>query len=115
MDYVVTVCRRPGVQPRPREPLFAIWIDGPEIEPRPGRVWQMVQRIEITKEEPIPAALCGLLLMSESTSDRLFRHIADTWRGLVEDDPLDDYDRYASRVETAGSLDEAYLDRLEDS
>lgn len=46
-------------------------------------------------------ALCGLLLMSESTSDRLFRQIADTWIGPVEDDPLDDYDRYASREEAA--------------
>ncbi len=48
---------------------------------------------------PTPPALRGLLLMSESTSDRLFRQIADTWPGSVEDDPLDDYDRYASREE----------------
>jgi hypothetical protein len=30
-----------------------------------------------------PAARCGLMLMSESTSDRLFRQVADTWLGLA--------------------------------
>ncbi len=34
---------------------------------------------------------CGLLLMSEETSDRLFRQIADTWLGSVEGDPLGAY------------------------
>ncbi len=38
--------------------------------------------------------------------DQLFRQIPDTWLGPVEDAPLDDYDRYASREEAAGSLDE---------
>lgn len=114
MDYVITLYRRPGVQLHPREPLYAIWFDGPETEPQPGTVWQVVQRIEVTTEEPIPAPLCGLLLISESTSDRLFRQIADTWLGSVGDDSLDDYDQYASREEMARSLDEAYLDRLED-
>lgn len=68
-----------------------------------------MQRIEVAIEEPIPAALCGLLLMSEGTGDRLFRQIADTWLGPVEDDPLDDYDRYASREEAKGVIDKAYL------
>jgi hypothetical protein len=71
------------------------------------------QTVEVTTEKPIPAALCGLLLMSESTSDRLFRQIADTWLGRVEDDPLDDYDRYASREDSKTVLDKDYLDRLD--
>ena len=72
-----------------------------------------VQKIEVVTEEPVPAALCGLLLMSETTGDRLFRQIADTWLGPVEGDPLDDTDRYASGEEAVGSLNEAYPDRLE--
>ncbi len=95
--------------------MYAIRIDKPEAEPQPGTVWQVVQMFEMVLEEPIPAALCGLLLMSESTSDHLFRQIADTWLGPVEDDPLNDYDRYASREETKNVLDSAYLARLEDS
>jgi hypothetical protein len=67
MDYIITVYKRPGVQSHPHEPLYAIWIDRPGIAPQPGTVWQVVQRIEVTTEEPIPAALCGLLLMSESS------------------------------------------------
>ena len=51
--------------------------------------------------------------MSEETSDHLFRQIADTWLGPVEGDPLDDYDRYASRKEATAVLDETYPDRLE--
>ena len=105
MDYTITIYKRPGTQPNPREPLYGIWIDKPGIEPQPGTVWQMVQRIEVATEKPVPPALCGQLLMSEATGDRLFRHIADTWLGPVEDDPMDDYDRYASR-ENAGSCDQ---------
>lgn len=93
MEYVLTIYRKQG------EPLYALWIDTPNVEPQPGTVWQVVQTVTVTAEQPIPAALCGLLLMSEGTSDRLFRQIADTWLGPVEDDPLDDYDRYASREE----------------
>jgi hypothetical protein len=52
-------------------------------------------------------------LISGMTGERLCRQIADTWLGPVKDDSLDDYDRYASREETVGSLDEAYPDRLE--
>jgi hypothetical protein len=52
--------------------------------------------------------------MSETTGDRLFRQIADTWLGPIEDDPLDDYDRYVSREEAACLLDRAYLDRLDE-
>jgi hypothetical protein len=112
MDYTVTIYKRPGVHPHSREPLYGIWIDKSGIEPQPGTVWQMVQRIEVATEQPIPAALCGLLLMSETTGDRLFRQIADTWLEPVEDDPLDDYDRYASREEIANNLDPSYDDRI---
>lgn len=106
MDYVMTVFNKQG------EPLYALWIDTPDTaEPRPGAAWQVMQRVEVTTEEPIPAALCGLLLMSESTSDRLFRQIADTWLGPVENDPLNDFDQCASREEADRSLEEAYLDR----
>lgn len=115
MEYTITIYRRPGVHPHSREPLYGVWIDEPGIEPQPGTVWQVAQRIEVTTEQPIPAALCSLLLMSETTGDRLFRQIADTWLGPVEDDPLDDYDRYASREEGKQALDRAYLDRLEDA
>ncbi len=58
--------------------------------------------------------LCSLLLISESTSDHLFRQIADTWLGPVEDAPLNGYDRYASHEDSKDVLDKAYLDRLED-
>ncbi|MBN1311374.1 MAG: hypothetical protein JXB30_08130 [Anaerolineae bacterium] len=112
MDYTITFYKRPGVQPHPRELLYAIWIDTPGIKPQPGTVWQVVQRMEVTTEVPIPPVLCGLLLMSETTGDRLFRQITDTWLGPVEDDPLDDYDRYASRGEAMESFDKAYPDRL---
>ena len=115
MKYTITFYKRPGVQPHPREPLYGIWIDKSGIEPQPGTVWQVVQRIEVTTEHPIPAVLCGLLLMSETTGDRLFRQIADTWLGPAEDDPPDDYDRYASSTEAEDVLDRAYLDRLEDA
>ena len=106
MEYTITIFKKQG------EPLYTLWIDAPDVEPQPGTVWQVVQTVQIATEEPIPAMLCGLLLMSEETSDRLFRQIADTWLGPIEDDPLDDYDKYASREEAADSLDEAYLDRL---
>src|SRR5689334_13360843 len=112
MNYTLTIYRRQGVQPYPREPLYAIWIDRLGIEPDPGTVWQVIQRIEVATETPILSALCGLLLMSETTNDRLFRQIADTWLGSVENDPLDDYDRYASRKESEIVLDKDYLDRL---
>jgi hypothetical protein len=99
MDYIITIYKRPGVQSHSREPLYALWIDMPDAEPQPGTVWQVVQMVEVATKEPIPMALCGLLLMSEETGDRLFRQIADTWLVPVEDDPLNDYDRYASREE----------------
>jgi hypothetical protein len=105
MNYTITIYKRPGVQPHARDLLYGIWIDKAGIEPQPGTVWQVVQRIEVATEEPIPAALCGLLLMSEMTGDRLFRQIADTWLGPVEDDPVDDYDRYASREEAKDALE----------
>jgi hypothetical protein len=106
MDYVITIYKRPGVQPNAHEPLYALWIDMLDAEPQPGTIWQVVQTVEVSTKEPIPAALCGELLMSEATSDRLFRQIADTWLGPVEDDPLNDYDRYASQEEAR----EDYLD-----
>ncbi len=105
MEVVITVYRKQG------EPLYALWVDTPDAGPQPGAAWQVVRTVTVTAEPPIPAALCGLLLMSESTSDRLFRQIADTWIGPVEDDPLDDYDRYASREEAANTFDKAYLDQ----
>ena len=52
--------------------------------------------------------------MSAATSDKLFRDTLDTWLGPTEDDPLNDYDRYASREDSADVLDTSYLDRLED-
>jgi len=107
MNYTLRIYKRQG------EPLYAIWIDEPEAEPQPGTVWEVVQMFEMDMEEPIPAALCGLLLMSESTSDHLFRQIADTWLAPIHDDLLNDSDRYASREESKGVVDEAYLDRLE--
>ncbi|MBN1121811.1 MAG: hypothetical protein JXJ17_12085 [Anaerolineae bacterium] len=94
MDYTITIFKKRG------EPLYTLWIDTPDTEPQPGTVWEVVQVVEVTTEKPIPAALCGLLLMSESTSDKLFRQIADTWLGPTDNDPLDDYDRYASREES---------------
>ncbi len=45
-------------------------------------------------------------------SDRLFRQIADTWLGPIEDDPLNDYDCYASREEAGAAIDRTYLDQL---
>ncbi len=36
MDYTVTIYKRPGVRPHPREPLYGIWIDTLGIEPQPG-------------------------------------------------------------------------------
>ncbi len=109
MNYTLRIYKRQG------EPLYAIWIDEPEAEPQPGTVWEVVQMFEMVMEEPIPAVLCGLLLMSESTSDHLFRQIADTWLGPVEDDLLNDYDRYASQEDSKAVLDKDYLDRLENS
>jgi hypothetical protein len=99
MDYVITVYKKQG------EPLYALWIDTPDAGPQPGTAWQAVQTVAVTTQEPIPAALCGLLLMSEATSDKLFRDITYNWLGPTDDDPLDDYDRYASREESGGSLD----------
>ena len=108
MDYCITVFKKQG------ESLYAIWIDTLDAKPQPGTVWQVVQSVEVTTKEPIVAALCGLLLMSEETNDRLFRQIADTWLGPVEDDPLNDYDQYAGREESKNLLDKDYLERLED-
>ena len=73
----------------------------------------MIQRIEVTLETPIPTALFGLRLMSESTSNHLFRDIADNWLGPIKDDPLNNYDRYASQEDSKTVLDKDYLDRLE--
>jgi|GEM_PF-6019292 len=93
MEYTITIFKKQG------ESLHALWIDTPAVEPQPGTVWQVVGIIELATEAPIPAALCGLLLMSEVTSDKLFRQIADTWLGPVKDDPLNDYDRFACQME----------------
>ena len=112
MNYTIIIYKRPGVEPHPRESLYAIWIDKQGVEPKPGTIWEALQKIEITVEKPIPTALCGLRLMSESTSNHLFRDIADTWLGPIKDDPLNDYDRYASREESKDVLDKDYLDRL---
>jgi hypothetical protein len=101
MDYMMTIFKKQG------ESLYALWIDTPGDEPQPGTAWQVVQTVEITPEEPIPAALCSLLLMSEATSDRLFRQITDTWLRPTEDDPLDDYHCYASREEASGLLNDS--------
>ncbi len=107
MSYTLRIYKRQG------ESLYAISIDTPRAEPNPGTVWEVVQMFEMVMEEPIPAALCGLLLMSESTSDHLFRQIADTWLGLVKDDSLNDYDQYASQEDSKSVLDKDYLDRLD--
>ena len=115
MNYAITIYKRPGVEPHPREPLYAIWIDKPRAEPQLGAVWEAIQKIEVATEKPIPAVLCGLLLMSESTSDHLFRHITDTWLGPVEDDPLNDYARYASQEDSKTVLDKDYLEQLRDN
>jgi hypothetical protein len=115
MNYTIIIFKRPGVAPHPREPLFAIWIDEQGAEPKPSTVWEAIQRIEVVVEQPIPKALCGLRLMSESTSNRLFRDVVDTWLGPVKDDLLNDYDRYASQEDSKTVLDRDYLDRLEDT
>ena len=109
MNYTLRIYKRQG------EPLYAIWIDKPEAEPQPGTVWEVVQMFEMEMEEPIPAVLCGLLLMSESTSDHLFRQIVDTWLGPIEDDPLNDYARYASQEDSKTVLDKDYLEQLRDN
>jgi hypothetical protein len=106
MEYVITVFKKQG------EPLYAIWIDSEHAEPQPGTAWEVVQKVEVSTKEPIPAALCGLLLMSEETNDRLFKQVADTWLGPVKDDLLNDYDQYTGREEAAVSLDKTYLGRL---
>ncbi len=108
MNYTLRIYKRQS------EPIYSIWIDKPEAEPQPGTVWEVAQMFEMVMEEPIPAALCGLLLMSETTSDHLFRQIADTWLGPVDDDSLNDYDQYSSREESKNVLDKDYLDRLDD-
>lgn len=108
MNYTLRIYKRQS------EPIYAIWIDKPEAEPQPGAIWEVLQMFEMVMEEPIHDVLCGLLLMSESSSDHLFRQIADTWLGPVEDDPLNDYNRYACREESKDVLEKDYLDRLED-
>ena len=39
----------------------------------------------------------------------------DTWLEPVEDDPMDDYDRYANWEEAVTRVSNAYLDRLDAS
>ena len=107
MDYVLTIFKKQG------EPLYALWIDSPDVEPQPGMVWQTVQAFEFSTEEPISAVLCGLLLMSEATSDILFREAVDTWLGPTDDDLLDNYAEYASREEAKTMIDKESLRRLE--
>lgn len=93
MSYEVTIYKYRGA------PLHGIWIAPAGTEPSPGTMWEPLQRLTITPAEPLPPALLNVLLMSEATSDQLFRQIADTWLGPADDDPLNDYDRYASQVE----------------
>ena len=105
MDYTITFYKNISVPKHGPSQLYAIWIDSTDATPQPGTVWEVVQTVNLTTDKPIPKALNGLLLMSEATSDKLFRDITDTWLGPTDDDPLNDYDRYASREESGGSLD----------
>lgn len=98
MNYAIIIFKKQG------EPLYALWIDTLDVKPQSGTLWQMVRTVEIATEEPIPAALCGQLLMSETTSDKLFRQISDTWIGPLLADPLDNYDEYASQEEIQSSV-----------
>lgn len=109
MEYTLTIFKKRG------EPLYTLWIGTPDAEPQPGTVWEVVQTVQITTGKPIPAALCGLLLMSESTSDRLFRQIVDTWIEPIESDPHDNESRVASRQESADILNKTYMDKLENN
>ena len=114
MNYTIIIYKRPGVEPHPREPLYAIWTDKQGTEPEPSTIWEIIQKIDVSVERPIPAALCGLRLMSEGTSNRLFRDVVDNWIGPIKDDPLNNYDRYASQEDSKTVLDKDYLDRLDD-
>ena len=77
--------------------------------------WELINASQFVTDAVYPKAICNELLMTEETSDRLFRDIVDTWLGPTQDDPLNNYDRYASHEDSKTVLDKDYLDRLEDS
>lgn len=77
--------------------------------------WESIQTNKFVVEPAYPAAICNVLLMTEESSDRLFRNIVDTWIGVVEGEPLNNSDEYVSREEAKYLLDTAYLDRTENN
>jgi hypothetical protein len=77
MDYIITIYKRPGIYSN--HPLYAVWIDAPDAEPQPGAMWEAVQQMTVTTKQPIPKVLRGQILMTEATSDDLFRDVYDTW------------------------------------
>jgi hypothetical protein len=47
MEYTITIFKKQG------KPLYALWINAPDAEPQPGTIWQVVQIVEVTTEEPV--------------------------------------------------------------
>jgi hypothetical protein len=111
MEYLVTLLKHQG------DGLLAVIISGSEEEQaaaiKHNPTWEILQTGKLTAGTTYPSAICNHLLVTEETSDRLYRSIIDTWIGPLEDDPLDNYAEYSAREEAKHSLDQAYLDRLE--
>ncbi len=112
MEYLVTLLKHQG------DGLLAVIISGSEEEQAAAvnhnPTWHMLQIGKLIADTPYPPAICNQLLITEETSDQLYRNIIDAWIGPIEDDPLDNYAEYSAREEAKNSLDKAYLDRLEE-
>jgi hypothetical protein len=112
MEYLIALLKHQG------DGLLAVIISDIEEEQaaaiKQNPTWEILQTGKLTADTPYPSAICNQLLITEETSDRLYRSIIDTWIGPIEDDPLDNYAEYSAREEAKNSLDKAYLDRLEE-
>lgn len=113
MEYLVTLLKHQG------DGLLAVIISGSEEEQvaavKHNPTWEILQTGKLTTGASYPTAICNQMLITEETSDRLYRNITDIWIGPIEVDPLDNYAEYSAREEARSSLDTAYLDRLDDA
>src|SRR5687767_10452017 len=97
MEYLVTLLKHQ------RDGLLAVIVSGSEEE-RSSAVnhnptWEVLHTEKLAAERSYPSVICNQLLITEETSDRLYRNIVDTWLGPTDDDPLDNYAEHSAHEE----------------
>lgn len=111
MEYILTLLKHdgdglPGV-------ILSAGDKDRQIALSQNPTWKIIHSNRFVTQTVYPKAICNVVLMTEETAERQFKDVLDTWLGPTQDDPLNNYDRYASQEDSKTVLDKDYLDRLE--